>query len=82
MCFLTFLSDFEVTEPLVPNATTPLTRSYAGNVGVNRAGHPNATLFFWAFEKSNGSLTCNSSTDPWIIWLNGERLRTRAAEIN
>ncbi|KAJ7853808.1 alpha/beta-hydrolase [Mycena olivaceomarginata] len=62
---------FEVTEPLLPNATTPLTRSYAGNVGVNRAGHPNATLFFWAFEKSNGSLTCNSSTDPWIIWLNG-----------
>ncbi|KAJ7934228.1 alpha/beta-hydrolase [Mycena leptocephala] len=62
---------FEVTEPLLPNATTPLTRSFAGNVGVNRAGHPNATLFLWAFEKSNGSLASNSSTDPWIIWLNG-----------
>ncbi|KAF8192021.1 Alpha/Beta hydrolase protein [Mycena galopus ATCC 62051] len=62
---------FEVTEPLLPNATTPLTRSFAGNVGVNRAGHPNATLFFWAFEKSNGSLAFKSSTDPWIIWLNG-----------
>ncbi|KAJ7202078.1 alpha/beta-hydrolase [Mycena pura] len=62
---------FQVTEPLLPNATQPLTRSFAGNVGVNRAGHPNATLFFWAFEKKNGSLTSNSTTDPWIIWLNG-----------
>ncbi|KAF7303613.1 Carboxypeptidase [Mycena indigotica] len=60
---------FEVTSPL-PNITKPLTRSFAGNVGVNRAGHPNATLFFWAFEKTNGSLT-SGSTDPWIIWLNG-----------
>ncbi|KAF7350011.1 Carboxypeptidase [Mycena venus] len=31
---------------------------------------PNATLF-WVFEKSSGSLRCDSSTDPWIIWLNG-----------
>ncbi|KAJ7058539.1 alpha/beta-hydrolase [Mycena amicta] len=63
---------FEVTSSL-PNVTQPLgVRSFAGNVGVNREGHPNATLFFWAFEKKNGSLTnANSSTDPWIIWLNG-----------
>ncbi|KAJ7202081.1 alpha/beta-hydrolase [Mycena pura] len=61
---------FEVTASVLPNATDPLNRSFAGNVGVNRAGHPNATLFFWAFEKNNGSLTSNS-TDPWIIWLNG-----------
>ncbi|KAF7290334.1 Carboxypeptidase [Mycena chlorophos] len=62
---------FEVTSPL-PNVTKPLgVRSFAGNVGVNRDGHPNATLFFWAFEKTNGSLTAANTTDPWIIWLNG-----------
>ncbi|KAF8144926.1 alpha/beta-hydrolase [Mycena galopus ATCC 62051] len=63
---------FEVTSPL-PNVTGPIARSFAGNVGVNRADHPNATLFFWAFEKANGTLTTNStsSTDPWMIWLNG-----------
>ncbi|KAJ7505935.1 alpha/beta-hydrolase [Mycena galericulata] len=64
-------SYFEVTGPL-PNVTGPLARSFAGNVGVNRADHPNATLFFWAFEKTNGSLTGPANdTDPWIIWLNG-----------
>ncbi|KAJ7035170.1 alpha/beta-hydrolase [Mycena alexandri] len=62
---------FEV-DGLLPNLTAALTRSFAGNVGVNRANHPNATLFFWAFEKVNGSLTgAADSTDPWIIWLNG-----------
>ncbi|KAJ7474691.1 alpha/beta-hydrolase [Mycena latifolia] len=62
---------FEVTGPL-PNVTQTQTRSFAGNVGVNRANHPNATLFFWAFEKTNGSLTGSAAdTDPWIIWLNG-----------
>ncbi|KAJ7186610.1 Alpha/Beta hydrolase protein, partial [Mycena filopes] len=62
---------FEVTGAL-PNVTTPVARSFAGNVGVNRADHPNATLFFWAFEKANGTLTGSASnTDPWIIWLNG-----------
>ncbi|KAJ7721105.1 alpha/beta-hydrolase [Mycena metata] len=62
---------FEV-DGLLPNLTTSLTRSFAGNVGVNRANHPNATLFFWAFEKVNGSLTgAAAGTDPWIIWLNG-----------
>ncbi|KAF7368766.1 Carboxypeptidase [Mycena venus] len=63
---------FEVTG-LFPNLTKIIPRSFAGNVGVNRAGHPNATLFFWAFEKANGSLTndCLGNDDPWIIWLNG-----------
>ncbi|KAJ7320786.1 alpha/beta-hydrolase [Mycena albidolilacea] len=62
---------FEVTGKL-PNVTAPVARSFAGNVGVNRADHPNATLFFWAFEKANGTLTGSASdTDPWMIWLNG-----------
>ncbi|KAJ7487265.1 alpha/beta-hydrolase [Mycena galericulata] len=62
---------FEVTGSL-PNVTGPIARSFAGNVGVNRVDHPNATLFFWAFEKANGSLTGSApDTDPWIIWLNG-----------
>ncbi|KAF7361136.1 Carboxypeptidase [Mycena sanguinolenta] len=62
---------FEVTGQL-PNVTGPIARSFAGNVGVNRADHPNATLFFWAFEKANGTLTGSAAdTDPWMIWLNG-----------
>ncbi|KIK61689.1 hypothetical protein GYMLUDRAFT_260725 [Collybiopsis luxurians FD-317 M1] len=61
---------FEVTDPL-PNVTFPLTRSFAGNIPVERAGHPNDTLFFWAFEKENGSLTSSDCTKPWGIWLNG-----------
>ncbi|KAJ7668903.1 Alpha/Beta hydrolase protein [Mycena rosella] len=62
---------FEVAGPL-PNVTGPIARSFAGNVGVNRADHPNATLFFWAFEKANGTLTgAAADTDPWMIWLNG-----------
>ncbi|KAJ6574370.1 Alpha/Beta hydrolase protein [Mycena capillaripes] len=62
---------FEVTGPL-PNVTGPIARSFAGNVGVNRVDHPNTTLFFWAFEKANGTLTgCAADTDPWMIWLNG-----------
>ena len=63
-------SDFEVTDPL-PNVTFPLGRSWAGNIPVDRPGHPNDTLFFWAFEKSNGSLTATDSIEPWGIWLNG-----------
>ncbi|KAJ3865848.1 alpha beta-hydrolase [Lentinula novae-zelandiae] len=63
-------SYFEVIEPL-PNVTFPLTRSFAGNLPVQRADHPNDTLFFWAFEHQNGSLTSNTSTEPWGIWLNG-----------
>ncbi|KAI0682067.1 alpha/beta-hydrolase [Cerioporus squamosus] len=68
-------SYFEVTEKL-PNITGALPRNFAGNIPVNRAGHPNDTLFFWAWEKvgQNGSLTAPASpnnTDPWIIWLQG-----------
>ena len=67
--------DFEVTDAL-PNITGALPRSYAGNIPVGRAGHPNDTLFFWAFERpgANGSLTAPAganSTEPWIIWLQG-----------
>ncbi|KDQ48904.1 hypothetical protein JAAARDRAFT_201343 [Jaapia argillacea MUCL 33604] len=66
-------SYFEVTEPL-PNVTAMLSRSFAGNMAVDRQGHPNDTLFFWGFEKENGSLTAaegERSDDPWLIWLNG-----------
>lgn len=62
-------ADFQVTDSL-PNVTWPLARNWAGNIPVQRAGHPNDTLFFWAFESSNGSFTANSS-EPWGIWLNG-----------
>ncbi|KAF7370325.1 Carboxypeptidase [Mycena sanguinolenta] len=61
---------FEVTAPL-PNISFPLPRSFAGNINVQRAGHPNNTLFFWALENSPGSLTASKSTEPWGIWLNG-----------
>ena len=68
--FDTFFTDFQVTDPL-PNVTFPTTRSFAGNIAVDRPGHPNATLFFWAYEKANGTLTAPESTEPWGIWLNG-----------
>ncbi|CAL1714145.1 unnamed protein product [Somion occarium] len=64
---------FQVTEQL-PNVSFPLSRNWAGNIPVNRPNHPNDTLFFWAFEKENGSLTANAgerSNEPWGIWLNG-----------
>ncbi|KAJ7108885.1 Alpha/Beta hydrolase protein [Mycena crocata] len=60
---------FQVTAPL-PNVTFPLPGSFAGNINVQRAGHPNNTLFFWALEHKTGSLT-TTSNDPWGIWLNG-----------
>ena len=62
-------ADFEVTEQL-PNVTWDAPRSFAGNIGVQRVGHPNNTLFFWAFEKDSGSLTVHGS-EPWGIFLNG-----------
>ncbi|TFK31891.1 alpha/beta-hydrolase [Crucibulum laeve] len=62
---------FEVNNKQLPNVSFPLGRSFAGNIGVGRSGHPNDTLFFWGFEKSNGSLTSTTSKDPWGIWLNG-----------
>ena len=67
---LTRLVDFEVTDPL-PNVTFASSRTFAGNIGVQRDGHPNNTLFFWAVEKTNSSLTVDNSTEPWGIWLNG-----------
>ncbi|KAJ3548231.1 hypothetical protein NM688_g5321 [Phlebia brevispora] len=45
--------------------------SYAGNINVNRHEYPNDTLFFWAFEKEDGSLTADNSTEPWAVWLQG-----------
>uniref|UniRef100_A0A0W0G8I5 Carboxypeptidase n=1 Tax=Moniliophthora roreri TaxID=221103 RepID=A0A0W0G8I5_MONRR len=68
-------SYFEVTDPL-PNITFPLGRSFAGNIPVQREGHPDNTLFFWAVEKTQGSLTspagpAGSTPAPWGIWLNG-----------
>ncbi|KAL5492153.1 hypothetical protein ACEPAI_3600 [Sanghuangporus weigelae] len=64
---------FLVKDPL-PNVTFPLNRNFAGNIPVNRANHPNDTLFFWAFESQNGSLTSDAGDRadvPWAIWLNG-----------
>ena len=66
----TSFTDFQVTDPL-PNVSFPITRSFAGNIPVDRPGHPNDTLFFWAYEKANGTLTASESTEPWGIWLNG-----------
>ncbi|KAH8075870.1 alpha/beta-hydrolase [Cristinia sonorae] len=66
-------SYFQVTEKL-PNITFDLGRNWAGSIPVGRAGRPNNTLFFWAFEKENGSLTAAAgerSDEPWGIWLNG-----------
>ncbi|KAG6377286.1 Alpha/Beta hydrolase protein [Boletus reticuloceps] len=60
---------FQVTENL-SNVTWSLARNWAGNIPVQRAGHPNNTLFFWASESSGGSFTDNSDK-PWGIWLNG-----------
>ena len=65
--------DFLVKDSL-PNVSFPLPRNFAGNIGVNRANHPNDTLFFWAFESQNGSLTAAAdecSDRPWAIWLTG-----------
>ncbi|KZP13619.1 alpha/beta-hydrolase [Athelia psychrophila] len=63
---------FEVTDPL-PNVTAPLARSFAGSILTNRPDHRNTSLFFWGFEKTNGSLTAVNASDdePWLIWLNG-----------
>ncbi|KAI9056434.1 alpha/beta-hydrolase [Trametes sanguinea] len=60
---------FEVTAPLpgIPSAGLP--RSFAGNIPVDRPGHPNDTLFFWGFERqgANGTLTApanSNNTEP------------------
>lgn len=71
---LTVPTDYLVKEGSLPNATFDLNRNFAGTLTVNRTNHPNDTLFFWAFENSNGSLTQDvgvNDSAPWGIWLNG-----------
>ncbi len=63
--------DYLVKNGSLPNVTFPLNRTWAGSITVNRTNHPNDTLFFWAFEHTNGSLTSNATDEPWAIWLNG-----------
>ena len=79
---LTAQLDFAVKNPLpglnLTGRAQRLPRSFAGNIPVNRAGHPNNTLFFWAFEKENGSLTAAAgerAPEPWGIWLTGGYVR-------
>ena len=58
----------------LPNITFPLGNNYAGNLPVERSGHPNNTLFFWGFENRVGSLTAPAGQiqlSPWLIWLGG-----------
>ncbi len=65
--------DYEVKDPL-PNVTWSMPRSFAGSVSVNRENHPNNTLFFYAFEREDGSLSSadgERTGEPWVIWLNG-----------
>ncbi|KAI0714404.1 alpha/beta-hydrolase [Cerioporus squamosus] len=62
---------FRVKDPL-PNVTWPMPRQFAGNIPVDRPGHPNNTLFFWGVEHRNGSLTgTTNDPEPWGVWLNG-----------
>lgn len=60
--------DYEVTTPL-PNITFDIGRSYAGNIPIARG--EDLSLFYWAVESQNGSLTSENVTEPWHIWLNG-----------
>jgi carboxypeptidase D len=65
--------DYEVKDPL-PNVTWTMPRSFAGSVSVNRTNHPNNTLFFYAYEREDGSLSAaggERTGEPWVIWLNG-----------
>ena len=51
----------------MPNIGFPLQRSFVWSVPVNRPGHPNDTLFFYAYEKSKGSLTnAKDQTSPSV----------------
>lgn len=66
-------TDFQVTDKM-PNITFDLGRNWAGSIPVGISDRPNNTLFFWAFEKENGSLTAAAgerNDEPWGIWLNG-----------
>lgn len=70
------IADFEVKYPLPILEHLTLSRSFAGNIPVDRPSHPNNTLFFWAFERNGtqGTLTApphEENKDPWIIWLQG-----------
>ncbi len=58
----------------MPNVSWSLSRNFAGNIPIDRPGHPNNTLFFWAWENTEGSLTAAANERagvPWGIWLNG-----------
>ncbi|GJE99869.1 carboxypeptidase [Phanerochaete sordida] len=64
---------FQVTDAL-PGVDFVLPTSYAGNIGVQRTGHANNTLFFWGFEHQDGSLAAaagENSDAPWAVWLQG-----------
>jgi carboxypeptidase D len=60
--------DFKVDK--LPNVTLDLPGSWAGSISTNTANMPNNSLFFWAYEKEDGSFLANSS-EPWGIWLSG-----------
>jgi carboxypeptidase D len=67
------LIDFHVKDTL-PDISFPLPTSFAGSLSVNRQGHPDNALFFWAFESSPGSLAAQPGEQqdrPWAVWLNG-----------
>lgn len=72
IALLTSHPDFKVTDKL-QGVDFDLGNNFAGNIAVQRQGHPNDTLFFWAFEHQNGSLTASASNNnqPWAIWLQG-----------
>jgi carboxypeptidase D len=73
---LIIILDFRVKDPL-PNVTEPIARNFAGNIAVDREGHPNNTLWFRAFERENGSLTSapgEREDEPWLIWVNGGKV--------
>ncbi|PSR78206.1 hypothetical protein PHLCEN_2v7538 [Hermanssonia centrifuga] len=64
---------FQVEDPL-PDINFSLGNNYAGNILVQRPNHPNDSVFFWGFEKENGSLTAAAGEreiEPWAIWLQG-----------
>ncbi|EKM51711.1 uncharacterized protein PHACADRAFT_177131 [Phanerochaete carnosa HHB-10118-sp] len=66
-------SYFQVADSL-SGVDFTLPNSYAGNIAVQREGHANDTLFFWAFEHQKESLTAAAGENgdtPWAIWLQG-----------
>jgi hypothetical protein len=70
-----YFLDFLVKDAL-PNVTFDLGRNWAGNIQSNQT-QANDTVFFWAFERENGSLTAKSgerSSEPWSIFIYGSNL--------